>query len=74
MSLGENSFSESWFQGKEAPIQPLCRGLPTSLLGEDDAPCWYTPFLGSGRFVSEGRPIYGAKGNSLFKGAFKGYP
>lgn len=71
MSLGENSFSESWFQGKEAPIQPPSAGdPPTSLLGEDDAPRWYTPFLGSGRFVSEGRRVYGAKGNSLFKGAF----
>lgn len=57
-------------RGRRLPFNLHLQGTPNfSLLGEDDAPCWYTPFLGSGRFVSEGRPVYGAKGNSLFKRA-----
>jgi hypothetical protein len=70
MSLGEKSFSESWFQGKEAPVQCSSAGDPQLLSLERTTPlvaiCLSS---GAGRFVSKGRPAYGAKGNSLFKGA-----
>lgn len=70
MSLGEKSFSESWFQGKEAPVQRSSAGDPQLLSLERTMPlvaiCLSS---GAGRFVSKGRPAYGAKGNSLFKRA-----